>query len=1157
MFTKKAILLATIAMLATVAHAVKEITPKMPKQVGDCYQISSVEELYGFADFMDDWSFEHDDPFYGCAELTADIVVNRNVIKNGALNESDTANFAVWTPIRNFVGTFDGKGHTISGLYYNKDAHSDDARYVGFFRSFYGKSYNSFMEDRYDTASVKDLHIRDAFFKSDRTIGGIVGYQTSSITLISGCSVEGVFIGDYNVGGFVGLHEANGLEVSNSYNGASVSGENNVGGIVGIAKSSYVALFNVYNVGDVTARENVGGIAGDVEGTVFFYNVFNAGSVTALEDGANVRSVIGYLRDDDQEYVENVFYLAPGTEELIGQSVSSENFANGSVATAMHDFVSGIEVEADGKIYEDVFSVDGSVWGQNVGADALPNFSGSITGEPSFASITLSLDTGSTVPWTKRIPKGLRYKLPNVKRDGYKLMAWYDNEELSGTPVTYVPETQLEDVKYWGLFQRKYKVTLEMEDATVHPYYQMDSYVYTVGAKLPPKVSRKGYVFAGWYTNEDLSGTAVDSISATATGDTTFYAKWLKIKTPAKDADGCYAISDAAELYGFASIVNGTDGNAKEKTACGKLTKDIVVNEDVLKADGSLNDALTAGFMQWNPLDSFAGTFDGNMHTISGLYIEEDRVSVGSEKGIGFVGTTYGMGDDPVVIKNVGIVGSYFYSILAYAGGILGYVLDNKPNYLMTHIQNSYSSSTLVSYAGAIGGIVGGVSGSLDVTNCYNLGLLQDTSKYGVDVGGIVGWVGYGDAAYISNSYSAGKIVADEWVPIVKGKTQIGNSIYIDVTNSYYLESLASQTAADTLGNPVSAELLKNGAVAVMLHDGWEGAIWGQNVGVDEYPVLSGEIKNADAAKKSVTFHTFEGDTAKYFDYYIPGYSKWLPFKSEVVSQPHYVFRGWYDNADYKGDSVKIISADASGDLDFYAKWELETYRISASDPWLEPGGYFGKERGKFIGLRDDHTYTYGEKDTVEFIPDSGYCFCYWRDDTTNTNPVLTFVAEKDTIFVPRLQLEGNPLCAKLNSSSSSVLSSSSSEPVSSSSVMSSSSVAPKSSSSSAMSSSSAKSSSSGKSSSSSGKSSSSSSKKGKDALPTIAMAPQFMLSVSGRDILVVGVAESARSYTVFDMQGHVLRKGNIYSRNFTIPMDNAGNYLVRIGSQVQRVSVK
>ena len=42
-------------------------------------------------------------------------------------------------------------------------------------------------------------------------------------------------------------------------------------------------------------------------------------------------------------------------------------------------------------------------------------------------------------------------------------------------------------------------------------------------------------------------------------------------KTPTLSG-GCYEISDARELYGFAAIVNGTDGNVKNKSACGKLT---------------------------------------------------------------------------------------------------------------------------------------------------------------------------------------------------------------------------------------------------------------------------------------------------------------------------------------------------------------------------------------------------------------------------------------------------------------------------------------------------------------------------------------------------------------------------------------------------------
>ena len=114
-----------------------------------------------------------------------------------------------------------------------------------------------------------------------------------------------------------------------------------------------------------------------------------------------------------------------------------------------------------------------------------------------------------------------------------------------------------------------------------------------------------------------------------------------------------------------------------------------------------------------------------------------------------------------------------------------------------------------------------------------------------------------------------------------------------------------------------------------------------------------------------------------------------------------------------------------------------------------------------------------------------------------------------------------------------------------------------KSSSSKSKSSSSAKSGS-AKSSSSSGKSSSSS-KKGKDALPTVAVAPQFNVEVVGRNIQVLGAVDAALgdTYALLDMQGRVLRSGPAFGANFAIPVDHAGAYLVRIGKGVQRVSVK
>ena len=77
---------------------------------------------------------------------------------------------------------------------------------------------------------------------------------------------------------------------------------------------------------------------------------------------------------------------------------------------------------------------------------------------------------------------------------------------------------------------------------------------------------------------------------------------------PSQDGDGNYLIGTAAELYGFAEIVNG--GNA---TANAKLTADITVNENVLDANGEAN---TGDFVQWTPIGN-----DGNSTTLHGTTI--------------------------------------------------------------------------------------------------------------------------------------------------------------------------------------------------------------------------------------------------------------------------------------------------------------------------------------------------------------------------------------------------------------------------------------------------------------------------------------------------------------------------------------------------------
>ena len=58
--------------------------------------------------------------------------------------------------------------------------------------------------------------------------------------------------------------------------------------------------------------------------------------------------------------------------------------------------------------------------------------------------------------------------------------------------------------------------------------------------------------------------------------------------------------------------------------------------------------------------------------------------------------------------------------------------------------------------------------------------------------------------------------------------------------------------------------------------------------------------------------------------------------KDEVELPPEptkkgYRFRGWYDNAAFEGEEVKNIPKGSTGDKTFWAKWELEHYKITLS----------------------------------------------------------------------------------------------------------------------------------------------------------------------------------------------------------------------------------
>ena len=76
------------------------------------------------------------------------------------------------------------------------------------------------------------------------------------------------------------------------------------------------------------------------------------------------------------------------------------------------------------------------------------------------------------------------------------------------------------------------------------------------------------------------------------------------------------------------------------------------------------------------------------------------------------------------------------------------------------------------------------------------------------------------------------------------------------------------------------------------------------------------------------------------------------------------------------------------------------------------------------------------------------------------------------------------------------------------------------------------------------------------DAIVAMQQVPQFSLVAMGRDIQVAG-ARVGSTYAVLDLQGGVIMQGHVGAAHFNLDMPHSGTFLVRIGREVQKVSLK
>ena len=196
-----------------------------------------------------------------------------------------------WTPIgtdydNSYTGTFDGGGHTITGLTITtNDEYAGLFGYLGNFGKF-GTVKNVVMDGIQITCNHRLGYA-----------GGVVGYSWGTI---ENCSVSGSVSGTVSVGGVVGAQRDGSITGCSS--SATVKGTLNVGGVAGqtIFGATLTACYATGNVIiEIDRTQNIsgGGLVGFNDG-ISLLSCYATGNVTSTGSSTGYVHIGGFLGDN-------------------------------------------------------------------------------------------------------------------------------------------------------------------------------------------------------------------------------------------------------------------------------------------------------------------------------------------------------------------------------------------------------------------------------------------------------------------------------------------------------------------------------------------------------------------------------------------------------------------------------------------------------------------------------------------------------------------------------------------------------------------------------------------------------------------------------------------------------------------------------------------
>ncbi|NMG36880.1 filamentous hemagglutinin N-terminal domain-containing protein [Azoarcus sp. TTM-91] len=257
--------------------------------------------------------------------LGTDLDLNPSFTANGGYY-GDVWNSAGFSPIgsnaSHFTGSFDGQGHTLSGLFINRGG----ANYIGLFGYAQG-------------AAIQNLALLGGSLTANSNVGALVGYMAGGYlgNASSSATVSSISTGESNTGGLVGTND--GGTISDASASGDVTGAGyQVGGLVGYNVNGGL-IRRSYANGDVIGTASASGYIGGLVGANG-YTGNNGGTITQSYATGTVTGAagpIGGLVGHNEGSISDSYamgsVIGTGSATSIGGLVGV-NFVNGTIATS-------------------------------------------------------------------------------------------------------------------------------------------------------------------------------------------------------------------------------------------------------------------------------------------------------------------------------------------------------------------------------------------------------------------------------------------------------------------------------------------------------------------------------------------------------------------------------------------------------------------------------------------------------------------------------------------------------------------------------------------------------------------------------------------------------------------------------------------------------